>query len=327
VQCGRIQKLDALTSARRVPMILSNGEILEEVRSGALLIDPFDQKYLEPASYDMRVGKDAATVTKDGDPMVDLEKAGFLLVAPYAPAVIYAMEHLRLPLDIAGRFGLKSNLSRRGVYASVGPQVDPGFDGKLSVTLFNLTPSSVALNYGDTFLSLELHRLGKPATKGYKGDYQGRSTFTANEIEPVLGYKGHGLSEAVAGFSELRQSLGKVAGLSEKFDNFLESYEKQNRELGEFNRALLTEMKKLIEHIVGERPTTVVLRAIPRSQAKDEILALFKKSRKTLFYSDLAEQLNLDLELVVELCNELEGEGCIGVLTSHETKRPKAKRG
>jgi hypothetical protein len=184
----------------------------------------------------------------------------------------------------------------------------------------------VALNYGDTFLSLELHRLGVPATVGYKGDYQGRKGFTAKEIEPVLGYKGHGLSEAVAGFSEIRQSISKVAGLSEKFDSFLESYEKQNRELAEFNRALLTEMKKLIGHIVGERPRTMVLRAIPREEAKTEILDLFKKAKGALFYSDVAEQLNLDLELVVELCHELETEGRIGVLNRHEAKSPKTRR-
>ena len=80
-------------------MILSNTEILGKVNSGALLIDPFDEQYLQPASYDMRIGKDAATISNT-DPIIDLEKAGFLLIAPYAPAVIYAMEHLRLPLNM-----------------------------------------------------------------------------------------------------------------------------------------------------------------------------------------------------------------------------------
>ena len=132
-------------------MILSDVEILREVESKSLTIEPFDERYLEPASYDLRVGKDAATVVKDAGPIINLEEARFLLIEPYAPAVIYSMEHLSLPLNLAGRFGLKSSLSRRGVYASVGPQVDPGFDGKLSVTLFNLTPGPVALNYGDAF--------------------------------------------------------------------------------------------------------------------------------------------------------------------------------
>ena len=197
-------------------------------------------------------------------------------------------------------------MSRRGIYASVGPQVDPGFKGRLSVTLFNLTPVPVALNYGAPFLSVEFHQLSQPSTKGYNGPYQGHTTFTAEEIEPVLGFRGHGLSEAVAGFTEIRQSISEVSNLSKKFDTFLERYEKQNHELTEFNRALLTEMKTLIEHIVGERPRTVVLRAIPRAQATDEILKLFESARGPLFYSDVAERLSLDLELVVELCHELE---------------------
>ena len=165
-------------------MILSNSQILQQVTTGRLLIDPFHEKHLEPASYDLRIGKDAATVSASDDPMINLEQARFLMIAPYAPAILYAMEHLTLPLDLVGRFGLKSSLSRRGIYASVGPQVDPGFDGKLSVTLFNLTPAPVALNYGDTFLSVEFHKLDEPATRGYNGPYQGHDTFTADEIQP-----------------------------------------------------------------------------------------------------------------------------------------------
>jgi hypothetical protein len=69
-----------------------------------------------------------------------------------------------------------------------------------------------------------------------------------------------------------------------------------------------------------------VLRAISRKQAKDEITQLFRDSAQTLFYSDVAQQLNLDLELVVELCSELEKEGVIGVLNQNEAKGSKAKR-
>ncbi len=306
--------------------MLSNVEIIQEVNSGQLVISPFDEHFLEPASYDLRVGKDAATIPSNGDdPRIDLEREGFVVIAPYAPAIVYIMEHLKLPLTLAGRFGLKSSLSRRGIYASVGPQVDPGFEGKLSVTLYNFTPIPLALNYGDTFLSLELHRLNIAASRPYSGDYQNRETFDAREIEPVLGFKGQGLSQVVGSFTEIRQSLAALRDLPQQFKEFLQHYEKENREDREFNRALLTEMKKLVAHIAGERPRTVVLRAIPRRQAREEILALFSESKRSLFYSDVAEQLNLDLEMVVELCNELEKEGRIGVLTRHEAKKPETE--
>jgi hypothetical protein len=52
----------------------------------------------------------------------------------------------------------------------------------------------------------------------------------------------------------------------------------------------------------------VVLRDINRNEAKREISSLFA-SGKTLYYSDIAEELGLDLRIVVELCQELEAEG------------------
>lgn len=304
--------------------MLSDVEIRREVKAGHIVISPFDSEHVEPASYDLRVGKDAATVVRNGDNgIIDLEKTRVLQIAPFAPAVVWAMEHLELPRNIAGRFGLKSSLSRRGIYASVGPQVDPGFSGKLSVTLFNLTTNPIALDYGDTFLSLEFHRLGQKASRPYKGEYQGRETFSSKEIGPVLGYKG-GLTEVVKEFGEIRATLETIAELPKRFDTFLEKflgeYQTQNQRFIQHNERLLTEMKTLVEHISGEKPQTVVLRTVPREQAKQEILDLFKNSKETLFYSDVAQRLGLDLQQVVELCNELENEGHIGVLKPYESK-------
>ncbi len=307
-------------------MLLSDVEIKREVKAKHIIISPFDDKYVEPASYDLRVGKDAATIRHNGaDGRIDLEKEHLLLIEPFAPAIVWALEHIELPRNIAGRFGLKSGLSRRGIYASVGPQVDPGFSGKLSVTLFNLTTNPVALDYGDTFLSLEFHQLGRAASRGYAGEYQGRETFTSKDIAPVLGYKG-GLTEVVKQFGEIREILESIAELPQKFDGFLEKflgeYQIQNRRFIEHNQKLLAEMKALVEHIAGEKSQTVVLRTIPREQAKQEILDLFKNSKETLFYSDVAQKLGLDLQLVVELCNELERDGHIGVLKPYEPERP-----
>ncbi len=56
----------------------------------------------------------------------------------------------------------------------------------------------------------------------------------------------------------------------------------------------------------------IELRTISRKEAKQEILNLFQ-SGETLYYSDLAERLRIDLPLVVEICQELEKEGEIEV--------------
>src|SRR5260221_10300257 len=107
-------------------MPLSNVEIRQAVKAGQVLITPFDDSMLQPASYDLKIGKVAATIPKNGDPRIDLENERVLLVPGYAPAVIWTLEELQLPLDMVGHFGVKSSLSRRGLFTSIGIQVDPG---------------------------------------------------------------------------------------------------------------------------------------------------------------------------------------------------------
>ena len=55
----------------------------------------------------------------------------------------------------------------------------------------------------------------------------------------------------------------------------------------------------------------ILLRPIPREQAKEEIMKLLDESDK-LYYSDIAEMLRLDLKEVVEIIEELEAEGKVG---------------
>jgi hypothetical protein len=60
----------------------------------------------------------------------------------------------------------------------------------------------------------------------------------------------------------------------------------------------------------------IVLRELSKEQAQTEILGLFSTGR-TLYYSDIAEELRLDLELVVEICNELESRGEVQIVDDH----------
>ena len=60
---------------------------------------------------------------------------------------------------------------------------------------------------------------------------------------------------------------------------------------------------ELESRISGEE--VIVLREITREEAKQEIRQLFQSGR-TLYYSDIAEELKLDLKLVVDICREFQ---------------------
>ncbi len=60
-------------------------------------------------------------------------------------------------------------------------------------------------------------------------------------------------------------------------------------------------------------PEIIEIREIGREQAKLEIAELFGTTEGPLYYSEIMEQLGIELELVVEICQELIDEGVIGL--------------
>ncbi|MBA7678137.1 hypothetical protein ES703_86408 [subsurface metagenome] len=56
----------------------------------------------------------------------------------------------------------------------------------------------------------------------------------------------------------------------------------------------------------------MVVRDITKEEAKEEIRQLLKKG-ETLYFSDIADKLRLDLEMVVDICRELQDKKEIGI--------------
>ncbi len=66
---------------------------------------------------------------------------------------------------------------------------------------------------------------------------------------------------------------------------------------------------RLEEHSVEQ---VIVLREVTTEEARAEIIELFATG-ETLYYSDISDRLRIDLEMVVNICRELQEEGSIGV--------------
>ena len=74
--------------------------------------------------------------------------------------------------------------------------------------------------------------------------------------------------------------------------------------------AVLEEQVARLEEDSVEK--VIVLREVTAEEARSEIVDLFATG-ETLYYSDISERLRIDLELVVDICQELQQQGAIGV--------------
>jgi len=182
--------------------VLSRELIDKLVAAGVLGIEPFYKAKpgTQPASYDLRLGKRIlVTPIKRGEkgrPVdLDKEEGQKYMIRPGEFVAALTEEVLTLPADICGRFGVKSSFARKGLIAFGGIQIDPGFVGRLAISLFNVGPEDIKLELGEPIFTVEFHRLEEPTENPYKGDYQNQLTFPDEQSKFILDAQTTSLAE------------------------------------------------------------------------------------------------------------------------------------
>lgn len=189
-------------------MILAHQQIKEAYQRGDIVISPFDESQIEAASYDLRVGEQGATTTTRK--LVNIKENGYILIEPGDFGVVICLEEIKLGPQYAGRIGLRSKFARKGLIATTGPQIDPGYHGRLIIGITNLTPQRVSLSYGEGFITIEFHRLEQATIKPYAGPYQDKLKLGPDEIAFIVEQESMALSEVIKTLQSLSANVGKL---------------------------------------------------------------------------------------------------------------------
>ena len=191
--------------------MLSDGTIRRLVKDGRISIDPWDERLVQPASVDLRLGSSfrvfhnyRASAIDLRDPPTNLTEP--ITIGPDEPFVIHpgefclgaTLECVALPDDIVARIEGKSSLGRLGliVHATAG-FCDPGWRGTLTLELNNLTRVPIKLWAGLPVAQLSFMTLDAPALRPY-GDpalgshYQGQVAATESRYGAAAPTAGSG---------------------------------------------------------------------------------------------------------------------------------------
>ncbi len=162
-------------------MLLSDTSIMEAIEAKRIIIDPWDENSLQPASVDLRLGKKLRVFRNSRVPYIDVKQEladlteeveidettpFYLHSSEFALGVV--LERICLPSDVAGRLDGKSSLGRLGLLVhSTAGWVDPGWRGHLTLELSNVSGSPITLYYRMKVCQISFLQLTTPAQHPY----------------------------------------------------------------------------------------------------------------------------------------------------------------
>lgn len=180
-------------------MLLSDVHILQQIKNGCVVLEPFDEVLVQPASVDVRLGEDVRVFDNHRythiDPRRPQPNLTRIVRVPFGEdftlhpgqfILATTQETLTLPDDIAARLEGKSSLGRLGLltHATAG-FIDPGFSGQVTLELSNTATLPITLYPGMLIGQLCFMSMSSPAARPYGSPglgshYQGQRGPTPN---------------------------------------------------------------------------------------------------------------------------------------------------
>lgn len=171
-------------------MILSDHTIMYNVVDNRLAIEPLDPKQIQPASVDIRLGNTFSIVEDLPDGIITMDSkiayktitADRYVLMPGQFVLATTMEYFKLPDNLTAFVEGRSSLGRMGLFIQNAGWVDPGFEGEITLELFNANKCAIELKAGRRVGQLVFAEMDKPALHPYNGKYQGQKGATGSKV-------------------------------------------------------------------------------------------------------------------------------------------------
>jgi dCTP deaminase len=182
-------------------VLLSDRDILAEIDSGRIVMEPWEPEMVQPSSIDVRLDRffrvfenhkyphiDPAADQSDLTRMVEPEGDEPFILHPGEFVLGQTLEAISLPNDIVARLEGKSSLGRLGLLIhSTAGFVDPSFRGNLTLELSNVANLPITIYYGMPIGQISFMQMDGPVdtpygAEGAKSKYQGQDEPTPSRF-------------------------------------------------------------------------------------------------------------------------------------------------
>ena len=160
--------------------ILTHDEILNEISSGKIVIDPFHADCVGPASVDLHLGNEFRVFRKVHDIVHVTAEANYeeiterilvedrLLLMPQETVLGITQERITLAPDLCGWLEGRSRFARLGLLVHISASfMQPGIENKQALEISNFSPTPMALYPGTPICQFIFQRtIGQAKYKG-----------------------------------------------------------------------------------------------------------------------------------------------------------------
>lgn len=162
-------------------MLLSDRDLIAELKSGAMHLEPFEPALVQPSSVDVRLDRlfrvfnnhlythiDPSIQQDDLTSSVEVADGQPFVLHPGEFVLASTLEVITLGDQLAGRLEGKSSLGRLGLLThSTAGWIDAGFSGHVTLELSNVANLPIKLWPGMKIGQLCIFRLSSPAEHPY----------------------------------------------------------------------------------------------------------------------------------------------------------------
>ncbi|MCC3145038.1 dCTP deaminase [Halanaerobium sp. Z-7514] len=171
-------------------MILSDKTIKKMLKEKTLIIDPVDNIQIQPASVDMRLGNDFLKVNENSLPLMTLtEQVSYeevigteIIIPPHSFLLATTKEYIKLPDNVTAFVEGRSSIGRMGLFIQNAGWVDPGFEGQITLELFNANRLPIKLEAERRICQLVFAQMDNSAQNPYRGKYQGQKNTVGTKV-------------------------------------------------------------------------------------------------------------------------------------------------
>ncbi len=171
---------------------LAEDKLRELIREGGIIESkgkkPEDiAEQVKQWSYDLHLGDEAFLSTERSVRSLVGGRDDSVVIQPGEFGLLITEEKVNFPLTHVAFISLKFRYALKGLINISGFHVDPGYQGKLVLSVYNAGPNSVVIRRGDPVFMFVLAILHGTATARDGSKYQGITQLTSEMISSVKG--------------------------------------------------------------------------------------------------------------------------------------------